>query len=52
MKTCFPDIKLAMKRLEEIERLLTDESFRTSVSEVKNPVKIIETPMDSSLRSE
>ena len=52
MKTCFPDIKLAMERLEEIERLLTDESFRTSVSEVKNPVKTIETPMDSSLRSE
>ena len=24
MKTCFPDIKLAMERLEEIERLLTD----------------------------
>jgi len=52
MKTCFPDIKLAMERLEEIEKLLTDESFRTSVSEVKNPVKTIETPMDSSLRSE
>jgi len=25
MKTCFPDIKLAMERLEEIEKLLTDE---------------------------
>ena len=24
MKTCFPDIKLAMERLEEIEKLLTD----------------------------
>jgi len=24
MKTCFPDIKLAMERLEEIEQLLTD----------------------------
>ena len=52
MRTCFPDIKLAMERLEEIEKLLIDESFRTSVSEVKNPVKIGETPMDSSLRSE
>ena len=52
MRTCFPDIKLAMERLEEIGKLLIDESFRTSVSEVKNPVKIGETPMDSSLRSE
>lgn len=25
MKTCFPDIKLAMERLDEIEKLLTDE---------------------------
>jgi len=25
MKTCFPDIKLAMERLEEIEKLLIDE---------------------------
>ena len=25
MRTCFPDIKLAMERLEEIEMLLTDE---------------------------
>ncbi len=25
MKTCFPDIKLAMERLEEIEKLLSDE---------------------------
>ena len=25
MKTCFPDIKLAMERLDEIEKLLVDE---------------------------
>jgi hypothetical protein len=25
MKICFPDIKLAMERLDEIEKLLTDE---------------------------
>jgi hypothetical protein len=25
MKTCFPDIKLAVERLEEIEKLLVDE---------------------------
>lgn len=25
MKTCFPDIKLAMERLEEIEMLLNDK---------------------------
>ncbi len=52
MKTCFPGIALAMQRLEEIEKLLSDPSFRTSVSEVKNPVKKSATPMDSSLRSE
>ncbi|MBO7094923.1 hypothetical protein J6V86_01765 [bacterium] len=26
MKTCFPDIKLAMERLEEIEKLLLDSN--------------------------
>ena len=36
MKTCFPDIKLAMERLEEIEKLLSDESFRTNVSVISN----------------
>ncbi|MBR4634341.1 hypothetical protein IKO50_05370 [bacterium] len=25
MRTCFPDIKLAMERLEEIEKLLINE---------------------------
>jgi hypothetical protein len=26
MKTCFPDIKLAMERLEEIDKLLKDNN--------------------------
>lgn len=26
MKTCFPDIALAMQRLEEIEKILKDDS--------------------------
>ena len=28
MKTCFPDIKLAMERLEEIEKLLIEEQTK------------------------
>ena len=40
MKTCFPDIKLAMKRLEEIEKLLTDgESGHQALIEEQNKLQ-------------
>ena len=40
MKTCFPDIKLAMKRLEEIEKLLTDgESDHQALIEEQNKLQ-------------
>lgn len=40
MKTCFPDIKLAMKRLEEIEKLLIDgESDHQALIEEQNKLQ-------------
>ena len=40
MKTCFPDIKLAMERLEEIEKLLIDgESDHHALIEEQNKLQ-------------